>query len=99
MPSLAPFTPGTTVSLAVTSATGRVALPTQAGDQIVVNAPAANSLAFIEFGDSTVEAAVTDYPILPGTVQTLTVPRGVTYVAAITATSTATLYFTRGDGE
>ena len=96
MPALAPFTPGTTVSLAVTGTTGRVAV-TGNGDQVLVSSLAANAIAFIKMGDSTVTAAVTDTPILPGTVQVFTIPSGATNIAAI-GTASTTLYFTRGDG-
>lgn len=99
----APFTPGPTVQLAVTGTSGRVALGTGAGasgtPQVIVTAPAGGQIAYIKFGDATVAAvAATDTPILPGTVQMFTVPVGATNVAAITATSTQTLYFTTGHG-
>lgn len=97
---LLPFTPGATVSLAVTGTTGNVAMSKPAGRQIMVTSLAANAATFIAFGTSAaVEAAVTDTPILPGTVNVFTVPSAWTHVAAITATGTATLYFTSGDGE
>lgn len=93
-----PFTPGATVSLAVTTSTARIALPVTKGPQIRIASVAANAATFIRFGTVTVNAAVTDVPILPGTVEVFTVPPGATHVAAITGTSTATLYFTAGDG-
>lgn len=99
-----PFSPGPTSTLGVTAASGRVALATPRGAQIrVVSAPGGQT-AFIKFGDSTVTAAVTDMPILPGAIETFTVPLATpqalfTHVAAITASSTATLYFTSGDGQ
>lgn len=96
---LNPFTPGTTVSRAVTGSTANVALPSTRGNQIVVASAATNTIAFINFGTSaSVTAAVTDYPILPGTKETLSVPPGMTHVAAIGTTGT-TLYFTAGDGQ
>jgi hypothetical protein len=94
-----PFTPGATVSLAATTSTARVALPLTKGPQLRVSSLAANALTFIKFGTDTVNAAATDFPILPGTVTTITVPPGATHVAGVTGTSTATLYFTAGDGE
>lgn len=97
MPALAPFTPGATVSLAVTSSTGNVALGT-GGDQVLISSAAGGNIAFIKFGTaSSVIAATTDTPILPGTVQVLTLPPGSTYLAAI-GSATTTLYLTRGDG-
>lgn len=99
MPSLAPFTPGGTVSRTVTSSSANVALPTTTGDQIMVTSPAGGNIAFIKFGvDSSITAAVTDTPILPGSIIVLTVPPTMLYVAAI-GSATTTLYFTRGDGE
>lgn len=97
MPSLAPFTPAGTVSLAVTAATARVALA-KTSNQVLVNSPSSNSIAFIKFDQVTVVAAVTDTPILPGTVQVFTVPLDATHVAAI-GTPATTLYFTSGEGE
>ncbi|WP_430438989.1 hypothetical protein [Shinella sp.] len=44
-------------------------------------------------------ALVTDTPVLPGTVEIFTIPTGMTHVAGITSTGTATVYFTAGDGQ
>ncbi len=95
---LNPFTPGSTVSRTVTATTARVALPSLAGNQVRVASPATNTVAFIKFGDATVEAVGTDMPILPGTVEVFTVQPSFTNVAAIGTTGT-TLYFTAGDGQ
>lgn len=61
--------------------------------------------AFIAFGDVTVDAVVpvgatpvNGYMVLPGSKEPLTVPGTATHVAAITASGTADLYFTSGDG-
>jgi hypothetical protein len=83
--------------LAVTDATGSVALAKSGLNQVMVTSAAANSIAFIAFGTSAVTAAVTDTPILPGTVQVFTIPHSVTHVAAI-GTASTTLYFTSGEG-
>jgi hypothetical protein len=93
-----PFSAGSTVSLAATTATSNVALAPNAGNgnSVRISSPTANSLAFVKFGGAGVTAALTDIPILPGTTQTLTIPQGATFVAAITAATTATLYFTSG---
>lgn len=97
MPALAPFTPGETVSRTVTSSTANVALG-KGGDQVLIQGVAGGNIAFIKFGtDSTVTAAVTDTPILPGVPYYLTLPTGSTYIAAI-GSATTTLYITRGDG-
>jgi len=93
-----PFTPGATVSRAVTGSSASVALGAGGGLQVMVTSAAGNTIAFIKFGTSSVTAAVTDTPILPGTVQVFTIATTVTHVAAIGTTAT-TLYFTTGDGE
>lgn len=100
MSSLPPFTPVSTAILAVTDATGSAALNRSGSNQILIYSPAANDDAFIRFGDSTVEAEVTDIAIGPGFSRIFTIPNGATHVAGIAgATETATLYFTSGDGE
>ena len=95
----APFTPYGTVSRAGTGTTASVAL-TRAKDQtcIVTALPGNSGPVFIKFGDSTVEAAVTDFPILPGTVQTFHVLAVHTHIAAILASGTGTIYASVGDG-
>lgn len=92
---LNPFTPGSTVSRTVSGASANVAL-TGSGLQVMVSSLAANAIAFITFGTSAVTAALTDTPVLPGTVQVFTIPPGTTHVAAIG--TAGTLYLTRGDG-
>lgn len=99
----APFTPGATATLAVTSSTGSVALGAGAGNgvadfQVLVTSAAGAALSFIVFGTSSVTATTAGTPILSGSAQTFTVPATATYVAAITGTGTATLYFTVGRG-
>ncbi len=93
---------GATAPLSVTAASSNVSLAAIGAHlQVMVTAPASNAAtAFIKFGtDNTVAAAVTDTPILAGTVQVFTIESGVDYAAGITASSTATLYFTPGDGQ
>lgn len=99
MPALAPLTPGATVTLSASGTTARVALPSKRGDQIRIANPAGGQIVFVKFGDATVTAAVTDTPVLVGSTDTFTVPPGMTYVAGITSTGTATIYFTSGDGQ
>lgn len=121
-----PMTPRdqSTVSLAVTSTTGSVALGGSATTtqgvlqttQIIVTSPATTSglsggtaagIAYIRFGTSASVAATApngatpgSIPILPGSIQTFTIPANVyTHVAAITpATGAALLFFTQGYG-
>jgi hypothetical protein len=91
--------PASTVNLAVTNATGRVQLAGTRGASKairVVNKGSAD--VFIEFGDSTVVAAVATGMIVPAN-QTEVFDVGLaTHMAAITAASTATLYATSGVG-
>lgn len=95
----AAFTAGGTVSLAVTGASGSVAL--SKGDisqQILVSSVGSNAIAFIKFGSSAVSSATTEFPIVPGTIMLLSVGPGITHAAAI-GTAGTTLYFTSGQGE
>lgn len=72
-------------------------LPTTTG----LHGGTAADVAYIRFGASDVEAAVaTGHPILPGSVQTFTVPYLYSHMAAITsATGAATLIASVGYGE
>ncbi len=91
--------PAKTATLSVTTATGSVALLGQATEYRIFNAGAA--IAFIEFGSSTITAAVaTGIPIPSGAVEIYRPPIGVAapYLAGITASGTATVYATPGEG-
>lgn len=100
MPSLAPFTPAGTVNIAATDSTANVALPLVARDQVMVTNAPGGSLAFVKFGDDTVESDEdTETPILPGAAYTFTINPTVTHMAAITGTGgSATIYATVGQG-
>ena len=100
MPALAPFTPAGTVNVAATDSTANVALPLVARDQVMVTNAPGGSLAFVKFGDSTVEADEdTDTPINPGAAYTFTINPSTTHIAAITGTGgSATVYATAGQG-
>ena len=94
---LTPKTAGT-VNIAATTSGASVALGPQGRVIRVYNADTTN-IAFIEFGDAAVVAsASTGVPIGPGQVAGFTRAESITHVAAITGTSTATVYFTPGDG-
>jgi len=98
MAAVNPISPAGTVSRTVTGSSANVALA-KAANQVVVTSPSTNSIAFIAFGTSSaVTAAVTDTPILPGTVQVFSTGVNITYVAAI-GTAGTTLYFTSGEGQ
>lgn len=96
-----PFTPAGTVSLAADNNSDRVALPNNDNQYtIVVTAETSDTaeIVFIKFGNSSVTAAVTDMPILPGSIQSFRIGPTLTHVAGITASGANTLYFTAGDG-
>lgn len=97
-----PFTPGETASLVTAATTANVALPKPFGSgamarQLRIVSLAANPINFIKFGSSTVVAALTDTPILPGATEVFTVPTDATHVAAIGGAGT--MYFTAGFGQ
>lgn len=99
MPALAPFTPGATSTLPVTTANASVALSTKARDQVMVTNAPGGSIAFIAFGDSTVTATVAaSTPVLPGVALMFTINPLQTHIAAITGAGTATIYATVGQG-
>jgi hypothetical protein len=91
------FTPIATVSLAVTTTTGRVALVGDASTVRLYNAGTAT--AFVKFGDSSITAATTNMPIPAGAIEAFRPPGSSTHLAAITSSGTATLYATSGEGQ
>jgi hypothetical protein len=102
------FTPvGTTKNITAASATSAVALPVFAstatsvmGSRTVRVFNGTAVVVFIEFGISTVTAAVaTSMPIAPGAVEYLEVGPGVTHVAGITSAGGGTVHFTEGRGD
>lgn len=105
---LNPFTPGSTVAMTVTTTSTRVALPNSPASRsrtIVVKEVLGAEGAFIAFGDSTVTAAlpsgstpVQGYPVGAGSKDVLTIPPGVTHLAAIAAADGAQISATIGDG-
>lgn len=92
---LNPFTPATTVSRTVSASTARVSLPLVQHNQIMVTGGSA--ISFIKFGDVTVEAALTDIPILPSIKYVFSISPSSTHVAAIG--TAGTVYFTVGNGQ
>jgi hypothetical protein len=96
------FSPsGQTASITVGAASGRVLVCNRNGAQSVRIVNAGTATVWIEAGGSAVTAAVTDLPILAGTVEVLTFnpgDNGALYIAAIAAGATGVIYFTPGDG-
>lgn len=104
MPSLEPFTPGSSIAITVAATSAAVALPTKPGDQVRIASLSGNAIAYIAFGISTVAVvaptgtASNGVPILPGSVEIFTVPPNATSIATI-GTAANTLYVTAGDGQ
>jgi len=103
---LPPFTiGGDTVTYSATTTSGTTSAAaigikaTPPGSQVIVQAPAANTVAvFIKFGTSSVVATTAGFPMLPGAIHVFSVGQGQTHMAAITASSTGTVYATPGLG-
>lgn len=99
------FTPidAATATRAVTATTARVAFSKPPLGEFQARLHnAGGATVFFRVGDSTVEAATTDIPIPAGAVEIITVKNldadPDTHIAAITASGTATLYITTGEG-
>lgn len=91
------LTPGPTASISVTSTTGNVAIATAQPQLLLTNI--GSTICYIKTGtDSTVEAAVTDMPVLANSAIVITRPAQHDYIAAITASSTTTLKITQCTG-
>ena len=97
---MTPFSPtGTTKNITAASTTSSVALPVYTTSRTVRVYNATGVVVFIEFGGSTVEAAVaTSYPLGPGAVEWIECGPAVSYVAGITSSGGGTVYFTEGNG-
>ncbi len=97
------FTPKAagTVTVAATTSSGstRVALSMSGCHQLRIKNIDTTNVAFINFGGASVTAALaTGMPIGAGETVGITVPEEWTHAAAITASSTATVYLTPGNG-
>lgn len=97
--------PAGTVNLSATTSSSRVQVLTNTiiqntnGTHIIRVYNAGSVAVFIEFGNSTVTASTTaDTPIAPGSVESFHVFPYETHVAAITASGSATVYFSPGEG-
>lgn len=92
-----------TVRIAVTTTTGNIALPAQSSSSVVRIFNAGSAVAYIAFGGSGVAATV---PVAGGAAGSMPVGSGITeiqvpgatHIAAITASGTADLYATIGEG-
>ena len=99
----APKAQGTTSLTAGAATANRLLTKPASCNQIRVKNIDATSVAFINFGDSTVVATIPSgatpgsLPIGPGETAGFTVPEGTTHVAAISS-GTPVLYFSPGNG-
>ena len=96
------FVPNTasTVTVAATTTSGstQVALIGNGRNVLITNAGTAT--AFVELGSSSATAATTTgLPVLSGEILCLGRPDASTHAVAITASGTATVYVTTGDGD
>lgn len=91
---------GATVNLSVTTSSGNVALTGVGTGANVRLYNAGTATVFVAFGTSSAAAATTSagIPIPAGAIEIYTVGPTITYLAAITASGTATLYATTGQG-
>lgn len=95
--STAPFRPTGTVSLSAGTSSASVAL-IGGGESVVVTNISA-SLAYVRFGaDSSVAASNADMPVMANARVMLAVNSLVRYAAAVLASGSGTVLFTRGDG-
>ena len=90
------FTPAANASISVTTTTGNVAISGTGGTLRLANVTSVEC--FVKVGESTVVATTSDFSVPGNTVAFISVPNTATHVAAITASSTATLRISRGDG-
>lgn len=87
-----------TATLSATATTGSAALVGNGPNLLVTNAGTAT--VFVELGVSGVTATVAaGLPILSGMCMALGRPPRATHIAGITASGTATVYVTTGDGD
>ena len=96
MSAFDPFTPAGNFSIAVTTTTGRVEVTGQGTSMRLANVAATEC--FVAFGGSTIEATTGGFSMPANSQIVVSVASGTTHVAAITASGTATLRISRGDG-
>lgn len=90
------FRPTGTVTIAASTTSANVTLPTGGDTCVVYNS--GTVLAFVRLDGAGAVATSVDFPVPPGAQVVLDCPSTVTTATAITASSTVTVYFTRGIG-
>jgi hypothetical protein len=92
-----PFRPTGTVSFVAGTTSVSILLAGGGESVLVTNATA--SLAYIRFGaDASIAASSADLPLLPNTRALLSVNPLIAYAAALLASGSGSVLFTRGDG-
>ena len=95
--SITPFRPTGTVSLTTDTESAMVQL-IGGGDSVVVTNVSA-SLAYVRFGaDPSVSASPADMPVMPNSRVMLSANFLIGYAAAVLASGSGSIFFTRGDG-
>lgn len=96
MSTFQPFSPGANASIAVTTTTGNVAITGVGSVLRLANVTSVEC--FVAFGTSAITATTGSFSVPGNTAIFVSVSDAVTHVAAITASGTATLRISRGDG-
>ena len=95
--SVSPFRPTGTATLSVSSVSTNVPL-SGGGDSVVVTNSTSN-LAYVRFGsDPSIAASTMDMPILANSQAILSINSLIRYAAAISASGSGAILFSRGDG-
>lgn len=98
-----PFTPNfsKTKTISATSSSSSITLDSTdlVGNNVMRIANAGTATAFVRWGTGAQTALTSDMPVLSGTIEVFTKDPTTTVVAAITASSTATVYVTCGEGQ
>jgi hypothetical protein len=95
--SVTPFRPTGTVS--VSAGTTSASVPLVGGGDSIVITNISTSLAYVRFGaDPSVTASAVDMPVLPNSHVMLAVNSLITYGAAVLASGSGAILFSRGDG-
>ena len=95
-----PFGPqlGETVSVSATASTASAAISINRASTLVVS-NTGSSLAYVSWGAGSATATTSDYPVLSGSKEPVTIPNTVTHVAAICDSGeSTTVKFTPGRG-
>jgi hypothetical protein len=108
MPSTLAFKPNTTITISSTASNAAVLLPGVISDvslgstgTLRIVSPSNNPIIWVAFGaDNSVVATAAGYPIMPGTVEYITVDTSWRYIATKVDSggTTGTLYVTSGYG-